>query len=153
MQLHAYVYISVMSVYLVFCVLVKQYNYERLNLWQLLLTVSLLSVSIASHLAYVMGSSASWYLTVGVAAESGVLAVLGVLLQTCFPRYASKLLRDESIDLRDLFLFSFLSGRGANARLEQFYAVNSMKGRTEAALQDDSVVLEFPNSPSVRDLQ
>jgi hypothetical protein len=122
--------------------LVKQYNYARLNMWQVLLTLALLSLSLITHLSRSFPSVAK-YLLLAVLGEYLVLAGLGLLLQTCVPRFASKLMRKRSKDVRGLFRFAFTFGRRAYSGLQHYYASNHSDSGLDDVVSEQAIAIEI----------
>jgi len=120
---HAYLFFTVVFVYICFMLRVRQYNYDRLNMWQVILMVAMLSLSTAGHITSVSGAY-STYLIIVLLVEYCVLASIGLLLGICMPRFGVRLVRERRKDVRGLFVFAFTGGKRAQQGLEQFYTAN-----------------------------
>lgn len=144
---YAYLLLCATPLYLVYLLLARQYNYSRLNLWQVLLTLALLSLFLCAHVSSFLSASVSQYLLLAILGEYVVIAGVGVLLQACVPRFASKLMREPSKDVRGLFRFAFTGGRRARLELQQYYASNpSSPTALNAITSEQAIVLEIRES-------
>lgn len=123
---HAYIFIAVISLYLVFLCCSRQYNYDRLNLWQILIMFAMLSLAISAHITSVTSTDYSANLVSSLAAEYALLGGIGLGLQLFVPRFGARLVREKSRDVRGLFRFAFTWGNRAQAGLAQFYTDNSI---------------------------
>ena len=129
-----YVHLGALLLYLLCMLLVRQHNYARFNLWEALLTVALLSLLLTAHISQFLTPPLSKYLLLILLGEYLLLFTIGLFLQTCIPRFASKLVRQHSKDVRSLFRFAFTFGRTAHLALQQFYAGNPTEVTSEQAI-------------------
>ena len=144
---YAYLLLCATPLYLVYLLSARQYNYSRLNLWQVLLTLGLLSLFLCAHISSFLNASVSQYLLLAILGEYVMIAGVGVILQACIPRFASKLMRERSKDVRGLFRFAFTGGRRASLELEQYYASNpSSPTAVNAITSEQAIVLEIRDS-------
>ena len=142
-EYHAYFFFSLLLLYLVYLLFFPFYNYERLNLWQIILTVGVLSLSVTAHICAKQDSTVSTYLLPALFSEYAVLLLLGFCLQLCIPRFKSKLYREKNRDLRGLFTFAFTGGKRAQEGLKQFYTANGLRASTHPAVSERDVVVEI----------
>lgn len=135
-NVHAYLYLSIMSVYIIWTCFQSQYNYDRLNLWHILLTIAILSLSTAGHIAS-LNSAASLPLFCTLLGEWVILAAVGLAVQKFVPRFCSFLKRERRKDVRGLFVFAFTTGRRVQEGLEHFYRNNRVNLRPVVASEHD----------------
>jgi len=124
-SLHAYLYFAVISIYSLSMFISRQFNYDRLNLWQVLMMLSLLSLTIS---AYLSTQFPAVFFINALAVEYSLLACFGLCVQFFIPRFGSKLTRARSRDVRGLFQFAFTFGHRAQEGLEQFWQDNQLTG-------------------------
>lgn len=141
---HAYIYFSTITFLALLMLFLRQYNYHRLNLWQVLLTISLLSFSAAAHISSFYPAEVSLFFLIALAGECALLGVFGLGLQIFAKRFEAKLVREKRRDLRGLFRFAFTGGKRAAEGLQEFYANNHIVRRTSAISEAD-ITLQIRN--------
>lgn len=124
---HAYIFFAVVTLYICFLLCARQYNYDRLNMWQVLLQVAMLSLAVAGYVINVAGDVYSTEAIIALVVEYCLLAGIGMVLQICVPRFGVRLVREKSRDVRGLFVFAFTGGKRAKEGLEQFYSSNALR--------------------------
>ena len=123
---HAYLFFLILTLYLLFMLRFRQYNYDRLNLWQVLVTLAVLSLALFAHATSLSDGDLSNTFIIVLVAEYGLLAAVGVTLQLLLPIFGTRLTRAKSRDVRGLFTFGFTWGERAQAGLEHFYSANDL---------------------------
>ena len=104
--------------------LLRQYNYERMNLWYSLATIAVLLYAVSGYLAdYVQSESVLWVAIASISVLS-LLLVTGLVLQCTLPRFASRLYRRKNKDIHSLFTFAFTGGARASEALRNHYTIN-----------------------------
>jgi hypothetical protein len=137
---HAYIYHSILVCYLSSLLVLPGFNYPRLNLWQFLLTIALLSLSVATHFSALMK-----HMSLVLLGEYALLGLLGVILQACLPVFKSRLMREKGKDLRGLFVFAFTGGRRAQEGLERFYTANRIERPNTVTTYARDIIIEIPS--------
>jgi hypothetical protein len=121
---HAGFYLISVTGYIGFMWKWRQFNYERLNLWQFIGTVAALLLGAAGYLSQTLLSDHPFGLLIALAVIFSVLGVSGFLIQQFIPRFASKLTRQKAIDIKHLLVFAFTRGARASEALQLHYTVN-----------------------------
>ena len=142
----AYVYFSTLTLLTLFMVFFNQYNYSRLNMWQILLTISLLSFSVAAHISSYYPSDIFSPLLLTLMGEYILIAALGLALQTLLKRFEAKLMHAKRRDVRGLFRFAFTWGARAATGLQEFYQNNQIARRRTTSIAESDVVIEIRTS-------
>jgi hypothetical protein len=83
---HAYIFIAVITLYILFMLRYRQFNYDRLNMWHLFLTIAMLSLAISAHITTVTSTDYSEELVIGLAVEYALLGAIGLGLQLFVPK-------------------------------------------------------------------
>lgn len=114
---HALIYTIVVSVYFLSILLVRPYNYERVNLWARILVLAALVYGVIGTINVWFGPM-PWS-EIAVIAAFLVLLVTGQLLQVVIKRYRS-LLQRKVDDKSDIIKFAFTFGSVARAHLYRY---------------------------------
>lgn len=121
---HAGFYLVSVTGYIGFMWKWRQFNYERLNLWQWLGTVAALCLGAAGYLSQTLLVNRPVELLAGLAVVYALLAAAGLAIQLFFPRFSSKLTRQKAKDIKHLLVFAFSKGARASEALRLHYSVN-----------------------------
>ncbi|MBV5280469.1 MAG: hypothetical protein J0651_04300 [Actinobacteria bacterium] len=123
-QAYAVVFFTIMGLFAASTGLLRQYNYERMNLWYSLATIAVLLYAVSGYLAdYVQSESVLWVAIASISVLS-LLLVTGLVLQCTLPRFASRLYRRKNKDIHSLFTFAFTGGARASEALRNHYTIN-----------------------------
>lgn len=141
-ETHAYVHFALMLLYLIWTLFQRQFNYDRLNLWQFLVHLSLLFLSISSYISS-LHPALSPYLLYSVLGAWAFFLLTGLIIQTCIPRFYSFLKRERSKDVRGLFVFAFTGGTRAQQGLRHFYQSNRMRRSNVVVTSEQDIRLDF----------
>lgn len=122
-RIHGYTYICVVSVFIGFMLTNRQFNYSRVNLWQILQMLGSLTVSImaliqpkVTRLTLICTFFSLYFLFISI----------GIGLQCFVKKYTSQLVRQKSKDIRGLLEFAFTKGRRAEVALQTYYQTNNL---------------------------
>jgi len=121
---HAAFYLISLTGYICFMWKWRQFNYERLNLWQWIGNVAALCLGAAGYLSQTVLENQTFGLLIGLVVVYALLGAAGFLIQVFVPRFASKLTRQKPKDIKHLLVFAFTKGARASEALQLHYSVN-----------------------------
>jgi ABC-type branched-subunit amino acid transport system substrate-binding protein len=122
-RIHGIVYICVVSGLIVYMMTNRQFNYSRVNMWQILQMLGSISVSI---FALIQPNTRRIVLISTLFSLYFVFIAVGIALQCCVKKYRSQLTRQKSKDIRGLLEFAFTKGKRAEIALQSYYQTNNL---------------------------
>ena len=123
-ETHAYLFYGLVAGYIGLMLKVRQFNYPRLNLWQVIVMTGMLLLAIVALVTKNLPSEEVGLWVAGLGVVYGLMAAAGVVVQRKVRRFESKLSRAKAMDLRNLFRFAFTFGERASEALKMHYTVN-----------------------------
>ena len=116
---HAVIYLVLTCVYVCVVLLVRPYNYERVNLWTRLLTLALCFYGVFGLIRVAVPGFSSEICLIILGAIYAVLGIFGFLVQIFVKKFRS-LLTQEKEDRYDIIKFAFTFGILAQTHLQHF---------------------------------
>ena len=120
---HSYLYVTVMSLYIGYMLSHRQFNYSRVNMWQVLQMLASLSLSI---MGIVQSHTSRLVLVSTLFSLYFLLIISGLCIQSLVKTYHSQLIRQKTKDIRGLLEFAFTKGNRAANALQNYYQVNNL---------------------------